>query len=224
MPDSDSLARAVLWDMDGTLIDSAEYHWLAWQETMRHEGTPITHADFMGTFGQRNDVVLRGYFGDDFPPDEIDRIADFKEAEYRRLLRAGGIAFLPGARGWIARLHAAGWRQAIASSAPRANVETVIEVLAADDLFDALVCGEDVTRGKPDPQVFLTAAAALGVRPDRCIVVEDAPAGVEAARRAGMPAVGVLTSHAFLTADLVVASLTDLPDGAFDGLLDGGRP
>ncbi len=224
MPNSGNQARAVLWDMDGTLIDSAEYHWLAWQETMRHERHPITYAGFLASFGQRNDVVLRGYFGDDFPPAEIDRIAGFKEAEYRRLLRAGGIAFLPGAREWISRLHGAGWRQAVASSAPRANVETVIDVLQAGTLFDALVCGEDVTRGKPDPQVFLTAATALGVSPGRCVVVEDAPAGVEAAQRAGMPVIGVLTSHTALTADVVVASLDHLPAAAFDDLLDGRRP
>jgi len=217
--DSPCAPRAVLWDMDGTLIDSAEYHWLAWQETMRRERYPITHADFMRSFGQRNDIVLCGYFGDDLPASEIDRIAGFKEAEYRRLLRAGGIAFLPGAADWIDRLRAAGWRQAVASSAPRANVETVMEVLGADSLFDALVCGEDVERGKPDPQVFQVAAAALGVPTERCVVVEDAPAGVEAAQRAGMAVIGVLTSHTALTTDLVVASLADLPPGAFDALL-----
>lgn len=209
--------------MDGTLIDSAHYHWLAWQETMRRERYPFTHADFLRTFGQRNDVVLRGYFGEDFASTEIDRIADFKEAEYRRLVRTGGIGFLSGAREWITRLRDEGWRQAVASSAPRANVETVVEVLEARPLFEALICGEDVEHGKPDPQVFQAAAAALGVPPQRCVVVEDAPAGVEAAHRAGMPVVGVLTSHLALTADLVVASLADLPEGAFTALLDGGR-
>ncbi len=94
-----------------------------------------------------------------------------------------------------------------------------MEVLGAASLFDALVCGEDVERGKPDPQVFQVAAAALGVPTERCVVVEDAPAGVEAAQRAGMAVIGVLTSHTALTTDLVVASLADLPPGAFDALL-----
>jgi len=220
---SHGLPRAVLWDMDGTLIDSQDYHWLAWQETMRLESHPISYDDFRRSFGQRNDVVLRGYFGRDVPAGEIERIGDLKESLYRQLVRSRGVTFLPGAREWILRLREAGWRQAIASSAPRANVETVIEVLGAAGLFQATVCGEDVERGKPDPQVFQAAATALGVAPERCIVVEDAPAGVEAAHRAGMPTVGVLTSHASLAADVLVPSLLALPPTCFDELLCRGR-
>ncbi|MGI6206604.1 MAG: HAD family hydrolase [Anaerolineae bacterium] len=214
-------SRAVLWDMDGTLVDTAQYHWLAWEETMQAEGQPITYEQFLTTFGQRNDVVLHGYFGPDLPEAEVARIAHFKEARYRELVRSRGVTFLPGAREWLECLQAQGWRQALASSAPRANVDTILEVLEAGWLFDAIVAGEDVQRGKPDPQVFLLAAQAAGTPPERCVAVEDAPAGVEAARRAGMPVVGVLTSHESLSADLVVRSLAELPCDSFDRLLEG---
>ncbi|HLF24757.1 MAG TPA: beta-phosphoglucomutase family hydrolase [Anaerolineae bacterium] len=211
--------RAVLWDMDGTLLDSAEYHWLAWREALLAEGYDLTRTRFNAAFGQRNDTILRTYFGPDFPSSEIERIGNAKEARYRERVRTRGIDTLPGARRWLDRLKAAGWRQAIASAAPRLNVETILDVLNLADYFDARVSAEDVQRGKPDPQVFLTAAERLGVPPAHCIVVEDAPAGIEGAHRAGMRAIGVLTTHADLPADLVIPRLDQLPDDAFDQLL-----
>ena len=149
----------------------------------------------------------------------MTRIADAKEAEYRRLAREGGLAPLPGAAEWVARLKHDGWRQAIASSAPRRNVEVMLEALALDRVFDAIVSAEDVTAGKPDPQVFQAAADRLHTPPDRCIVVEDAAAGIEAARRAGMRSIGVNRAGG-LDADIAVRSLTDLPLDAFVRLLE----
>ena len=210
---------AVLWDMDGTLLDSAEYHWLAWREALAAEGFDVTRAQFESTFGQRNDTILRTTFGPDFPAGEVDRIAGVKEARYRELVRTRGIDALPGVRRWLNRLKTEGWRQAVASAAPRLNVGTILEVLHVADCFDAIVSAEDVQHGKPDPQVFLLAATRLGVPPARCVVVEDAPAGVEGARRAGMRSIGVLSTHATLRADLAVRTLDDLPDDAFESLL-----
>ncbi|MHB0875252.1 MAG: HAD family hydrolase [Anaerolineae bacterium] len=211
--------RAVLWDLDGTLTDTASYHWLAWQDTMAAEGHPLTHEQFMASFGQRNDVVLRGFFGPDLAVSEVDRIADAKEARYRELVCRGGVQLLPGVAEWLARLEASGWRQAIASSAPRANVDTVLDALGIAGRFGAVVAGEDVVRGKPAPDVYLQAAARRSVSPAVCVVVEDAPAGLEGARRAGMAAIGVRSSHGCLSADCVVDSLADLPADAFDRLL-----
>ena len=105
---------------------------------------------------------------------------------------------------------------------PRLNVEAILAALEIEPFFDALTSAEDVQRGKPDPQVFLVAAARLGVPPERCVVVEDAPAGIEGARRGGMRAIGVRSSHKDLRGDLVVDSLDDLPDDAFERLI--GRP
>lgn len=210
--------RAALWDVDGTLIDSREYHWLSWQGALAGEGFSITPEQFADSFGRRNDEILRGYFPS-YSPEEITRVGEAKEVAYRRLVRERGIDLLPGVRRWLDRLRAEGWRQAVASSAPRANLEVIVEALELSDYFGAVAAAEDVTEGKPDPQVFLVAAARLGVEPASCVVVEDAPAGTEAARRAGMRCVGVLSSHGELEADLVVRTLEELPDTAFDDLL-----
>jgi beta-phosphoglucomutase family hydrolase len=215
----------ILWDLDGTLADSADYHWESWHSAMEAEGLSVTHQQFLDSFGQRNDRILRTWLGADVDPARIERIADAKEREYRRLARERGLTPLPGAAEWLMRLRADGWRQAIASSAPLANVDAMLDALKLDAFFDAIVSAEDVTVGKPDPQVFLKAAEKLGVPTSQCIVVEDAAAGVEAARRAGMRSIGV-NRTATLDADLFVRSLADLPREAFSALLlpsSGGR-
>ncbi len=210
--------RAVLWDMDGTLADSGEQHWEAWREAMEATGRSLTRAQFSAAFGQRNESFLREWLGSELTAAEINQFGDDKEAVYRRRIAADGLTPLPGAVAWATRLRAAGWRQAVASSAPRANVQVMLRAIGLDADIDTIVGAEDVVHGKPAPDVFLAAARALGVPPERCIVVEDAPVGVEAARRAGMRSIGVSTS-ARLAADLAVRSLVDLPDDAFDRLL-----
>lgn len=211
--------RAVLWDMDGTLLDSRAYHWRAWQETLAAEGVELSASEFALTFGQRNDTILRRWFGAELPAAEIDRIAEAKETCYRAALRAGGAQLLPGVARWLAALAAAGWRQALATSAPPENVETVLGVLYIAPYFQAIIDGSHVTQGKPDPQVFLLAAARLGVPPAGCVVVEDAHAGIEAARRAGMRCIAVGPAHAELPADLRTPSLDLLAEDAFEKLL-----
>jgi beta-phosphoglucomutase len=211
--------RAVLWDMDGTLIDSAEYHWLTWRDTLAGEGHALTPAQFASWFGQRNDTILRQYLGDDVTADVVRRIGDAKEAAYRELVRTRGIEPLPGVSRWLRRLRDDGWPQAVASSAPPANIEVILAALDLGDCFQALVSAEDVRQGKPAPDVFLLAAKRLGVPADRCIVVEDAPAGIEAGRRGGMRTIGVASLGRPLDADIVVRSLEELPVTAFDDLL-----
>lgn len=210
--------RAVLWDLDGTLVDSEEYHWQSWQHALALDGLRVTYDDFKNTFGQRNEAILRGWLGADTHVDRINRIADAKETEYRRLAAEHGLTPLPGAAEWLVRLHADGWNQAIASSAPRLNVDVMLRALGLEPYFDAIVASEDVTRGKPAPEVFLAAATRLGVSRDRCVVVEDAAAGIEAARRAGMRSIGV-SRAATLRADVFVRSLEDLDLDAFDRLV-----
>jgi beta-phosphoglucomutase family hydrolase len=213
------LSRAVLWDMDGTLIDSEGFHWIAWRDTMANEGIAITRKQFLVSFGLRNDSVLPRWLGAAATPERIEKIANAKEEMYRHLVRAEGISPLPGVASWLHRLHSQGWLQAIASSAPRANVEAVLEALAVAQFFQGIVAAEDVHRGKPDPEVYLTAAARLSASPDRCIVVEDAVAGIEGARNAGMRSIGVSPNGKHLPADVVVRSLDLLDSDAFETLL-----
>jgi beta-phosphoglucomutase len=213
------LPRAILWDVDGTLVDSAEYHWLTWREALARERFQLTRAQFDASFGQRNDTILRGYFGADLPDAEVARIGGLKEELYRELVRTRGIEPLPGVTRWLARLKADGWRQCVASSAPRANLDAITAALRLGDYFDGMVSAEEVKHGKPAPDIFLAAAAKFACEPVRAVVVEDAPAGLEGARRAGCRTVGVLTTHAALNADTVVASLAELRADAFDQLV-----
>ena len=211
-------SRAVLWDLDGTLVDSGDYHWRSWRDTMRGEGVELSYQQFLDSFGQKNDRILTTWMGGAATEDVIRRIGDAKEALYREFAVAEGLAALPGAAAWVERLHAAGWKQAIASSAPKENVRVMLDVLKLDHYFDAIVSAEDVTAGKPDPQVFLAAAAKLHTPPASCVVVEDAAAGIEAARRAGMKCIGVSTSSV-LPADVFVRSLEDLDVDVFERLI-----
>lgn len=214
---------AVLWDLDGTLVDSEEFHWIAWKEIMDREGISLTRAQFRSSFGQRNDAILRAWLGDTIGVETISRLGDTKEARYRELVRTNGLSPLPGAAEWVERLHHEGWPQAIASSAPRLNVEAVLDALHLRKWFRTSTAAEDVQAGKPDPQVFLIAAARLQAAPEVCIVVEDAYAGIEAARRAGMRSIGVGKNASSLGADVAAEKLSDLPANSFSALLRRDR-
>jgi beta-phosphoglucomutase len=211
--------RAVLWDMDGTLIDSEEFHWISWRETMAKEGIVITREKFLASFGQRNDSILYQWIGRAATPERVERVADAKEERYRDLIRTNGMSALPGVAKWLQRLHEQGWLQAIASSAPRPNIDVVLNALGAAHFFQGIVSAEDVHRGKPDPEVYLAAASRVGASPHRCIVVEDAVAGIEGARNAGMRSIGVSRHGEPLRADIVVRSLNLVDSEAFGRLL-----
>jgi HAD superfamily hydrolase (TIGR01509 family) len=214
-----SVARAVLWDMDGTLINSEEFHWISWQNAMANEGIAITRGQFLASFGQRNDSIIPRWLRAAATPEHIERISKSKEELYRELVRTKGMTALPGVASWLHQLHEQGWLQAIASAAPRANIEIVLEALSASRFFQGIVSADDVHKGKPDPEVYLIAAARVGTSPDKCIVVEDAVAGVEGARRAGMRSIGVSHNGNHLPADVVVKSLELLDSDAFEMLL-----
>jgi HAD superfamily hydrolase (TIGR01509 family) len=217
-PSYPSDPSAVLWDLDGTLVNSEKYHWQSWRDALAPEGLSITYDQFLSSFGMKNDPIMRMWLGAGYTPERSVRLAEAKEADYRRLAERHGLTALPGAREWVTRLKAEGWRQAIATSAPRANAEVMLAALRMTSIFDAVVVAEDVSHGKPDPEVFLTAAARLGVPPSHSIVVEDAAAGIEGARRARMKSVGV-NARQSLGADVNVKSLVELPPDAFAALI-----
>ena len=208
----------MLWDLDGTLVDSEEFHWRSWRDVLAPEGLSITYKEFLASFGMKNDPIMRNWLGNGYTPERALRLSEAKEADYRRLVAEHGLTPLPGAREWLSALHAEGWKQAIVTSAPAENATVMLRALGLGEVFEAVVTAEDVSHGKPDPEVFLKGAARVGVPPSHSIVVEDAAAGIEGARRAGMKCVGV-SRHVALKADVVVASLTELPPDAFERLI-----
>ncbi len=214
--------KAVLWDLDGVLIDSGPHHFQSWRETLDREcRRGFTLDEFKHSFGMRNDTMLRDLFGPDFTDDEVARLSGIKEQRYRDLVRASGIGVLPGVRACLDYLRGDGWRQAVASSAPRANIDAVLDALGMRPYFDAVVAAEDVRHGKPAPDVFVTAALRVGAPRQHCVVVEDSPAGVEAARRAGIACIGVLTTHQQLDAAPVFRDLAAMPLDTFARLAGG---
>jgi beta-phosphoglucomutase len=206
---------AVIWDVDGTLVDTAELHFQAWLVLAEELGKPFGRAQFAATFGMRNPEIIPRLFGT-AADQEIARLGDRKEELYRWSARQG-VELLPGARNLVQALHGAGFQQAIGSSAPRANVDLILEMTRIAPYLTAVVAMEDTSRGKPDPEVFLTAAGRLAIAPGRCVVIEDAPAGVQAARAGGMKCIAVryVGHHAEQAlidagADLVVESLQEV--------------
>lgn len=182
--------HGAVWDMDGTLVDTAELHFAAWARVCQEHGRDFTRADFAATFGRRNPEIIQVLFGDRLSPDEVNALGERKE-EFYRAAAGAGVALLPGVAALLDGLDRAGFRQAIGSSAPRANLDLILRLTGIERYFDAVIGMEETQRGKPDPQVFLVAAERLGVQPARCVVLEDAVAGVEAARAGGMKCVAV---------------------------------
>ena len=181
----------VIWDVDGTLVDTAEMHFEAWRRTCRELGRDFTREDFAATFGRRNPEIMKELFGDRFTSTEIDEVADRKEDYYRDAVRTDGVTLLPGVAALLTDLRDGGFRQAIGSSAPRLNVDLILQITNTGDFFAGISACEDAQRGKPDPQVFLIAAQRMGIPPENCLVFEDAVAGIEAARNGGMRSVAV---------------------------------
>ena len=185
---------AALWDMDGVLVESAEFHFVAWQRAWAELGISLNEHDFRKNFGQRNDTIIRDMLGDHVSPEIIRELGEKKEIYYREAV-TGHVQPLPGAMELLVALRSAGYRCAMSSAAPRANVDLILRELQALALFEALVTYEDVLRGKPDPQVYLLAAQRVATEPAQCLVLEDAVAGVEGAKRAGMACIGVTSNH-----------------------------
>ncbi len=202
-------ALAVIWDMDGVIADTAPYHFRAWRQAFQQRGVDFTKADFRQGFGQKNDTIIRNTLGETITDADIEAISKGKESTFRQLARHH-LKALPGAVAMIRKLKENGFKMALASSTPPENIELVTGELGIGDCFQTIVSGRDVTEGKPNPQVFLLAARKLGVSPAHCLVIEDAAAGVAAAKRAGMTCIAVtntLPRASLNQADLIVDSL-----------------
>jgi HAD superfamily hydrolase (TIGR01509 family) len=211
----------VLWDMDGVLVDTGELHFQSWVETLKEYGFEFSREFFVSTFGMNNAGILTRVFGRKPEPELLAEIGDKKEAWFRNAIK-GKAQPMAGVVAWLEQLKAWGFRQAVASSAPMANVLAVIDELKLGPYFDALVSASAMP-GKPDPAVFLESARRIGVEPARCVVVEDAIAGVQAAKCAGMKCIAVLTTNpasALSEADVIAERLNLLPVETVSQLLN----
>lgn len=203
---------AIIWDLDGVLVDTGVYHFSAWKETLKRRGIDFSQEDFRQTFGMRNEEIIGKIMGDSISPENMQLIAREKEAAFRSQI-TGNLKALPGVMKLLKDLKYGNYKMALATSTPMENVKAILAALGIKDYFDAIVSDEDVKKGKPDPEVFLKAAGKLGVRVDNCLVFEDSIAGTEAARAAGMRCIAVTTTNPaekLALADLVVKSLEEV--------------
>jgi len=219
---------AVIFDMDGVLVDSYHAHFESWERGATEIGREMSVSQFNRTFGRTSREIIAEHWGQgSLNEAEIHKFDERKESLYREIV-AKAFPAMEGAEKLIRELHAAGFLLAIGSSGPPENVEMVLEKLGVKSLFAAVVTGRDVTRGKPDPQVFLTAATKLQLIPGRCAVIEDAPVGITAANSAGMTSIALLstghTADSVAHAKLTVTALRELSAKRIAALIDKEHP
>jgi HAD superfamily hydrolase (TIGR01509 family) len=215
-------AWGVLFDWDGVVIDSSPEHERSWELLAAERGLPLPEGHFKAGFGKKNEVIIPtlGWAQD---PAAVRELADRKEELYRSLVAVHGVKILPGARELLLALKEEGIPRSVASSTPKGNLDALFAATGLGSLFDAVVCGDDVIHGKPDPEVFLKGADLLGLPPQRCLVIEDAFAGIEAARRGGMKVVGVATTNPLSSlgeCDLAVETLLEVTPSKLAALLN----
>jgi len=184
---------AFIFDMDGTLVDNMPFHIDAWVQLMQENGVTIERDWFLReTAGNTNAMILRRFINEQFTDDEVHTLGEYKEVIYRGISHdtmtplAGLHSFLEDARRY-------GIKLGVATSATPENINFVLSAIGLREYFDAIVGAADITHGKPNPEIFLATAQQLGVAPEECLVFEDAPAGIEAARRANMRTAVLLT-------------------------------
>ena len=208
--------------MDGVIADTASYHLKAWQEMFQKRGVKFTEDDFRHSFGQRNDTIIKDTLGDKTSQDEIEAMANEKEESFRRRI-GQNIKPLPGVMELLRSLKEHRFKMALASSAPMENIQLLTQSLGISSYFQSIISDEDVTEGKPSPQVFQLAAQKLEAEPENCIVIEDAITGVTATKRAGMHSLAVTTTHpghSLMEADLVVDTLEKVSGNNLEGLIN----
>jgi beta-phosphoglucomutase family hydrolase len=202
---------AVIWDMDGVLVDSASFHFAAWQEVFSKRGVKFTEEDFIGFFGSRNDFIVRNVLGQNIPEEDIKKITQEKELEFRDKIK-GKVKLLPGVSTLLDMMRG-NLKMALVSSAPKENIDLVTRELNMEEYFDYVVSGHEVMESKPSPEVYSLAAQKLETNPKNCLVIEDSPLGVKAAKAAGMKCLAVNHSHPqqdMIEANAVVNTLEDM--------------
>ena len=208
-----STKRGAIFDWDGVIINSGVHHEQSWERLAKEVGKPLPPDHFKRGFGMKNELIFPGILKWTSDATEIHALSLRKEELYREIVREIGINPLPGVVNWLQALKDAGIPCVIGSSTHRENITTSLEVLGLKSFFQDYVTAEDVSRGKPDPEVFLKAAAKIGVAPENGVVFEDALVGIAAAKAAKIRVVGVTTTEPrekLVHADWVVDQLDEL--------------
>ncbi|MCS7286801.1 MAG: beta-phosphoglucomutase family hydrolase [Anaerolineae bacterium] len=216
--------RAVIFDLDGVMVDTAPYHFQAWQKALAEFGLEMSYEQFRSTFGMRNQEIIRTLYGSKFTSEQVEEIGRRKDAIYRELVYRH-LTPMPGLLRLIQDLKAKRFRIAVATSTSKPNASLILKTLKLEHEIVALVTEEDVEFGKPDPEIFLKAAEKCMAQPQNCIVIEDSPAGIQAAKSAGMKAVALTTTRPqeeLREADLIVESLMVLTPEILESLLEKG--
>lgn len=189
-----TVASAVIFDMDGVLLDSGAHHREAWRRLLTELGVDPAPDFWRSTIGRPAEEAVAQLLDRPLPPAEAAALARRKREHYTRLA-ARGMLPVPGAPAFVGILATAGVPRAVATSASRPDVEALLTEIGVRRHFEVVVTADDVRRGKPDPEVYLRAAAGLGSPPEGCLVFEDSVVGVHAARNAGMRVIGLTTAH-----------------------------
>lgn len=223
LPSTVNLSRqGILWDLDGVLVDTGEYHFQSWKIVLEDLGITLDQAIFQKTLGMNSRSSLEIYLGRQPAADVAINMITRKEEAFRQLIQ-NDIVPLPGVIEWLEWFDAQHMPMAVASSAPPDNIDFILHALKIKPYFSELVSGADMP-GKPNPAVFLEAAQRLALMPEDCIVIEDSIAGVEAACRAGMRCIAVATTNPasmLSMATLVVENLAALSRIAFLQIASG---
>ncbi len=213
--------KAVIFDLDGVLVDTGKFHKQSWFDLAEEEGFEMTDEFFDETFGMQNEQIIPELAGKDISAEKIKQMSDWKEARYRKLI-AGKLELLNGVYETIVNLKNSGFILAIGTSTPKINLDFLLDNVDIREYFDAFVTGEDVQNGKPAPDTFLKAAEKLNVNTEKCIVIEDAIPGVKAAKNANMKVIAVTTTRKreqLKEAGIIVDSLSELKIEDFEKLL-----
>jgi len=203
--------EAVIWDMDGVMLDSRSAHFKAFHTIFEKYGIKIYMEQIQRSFGMTNQQIIQSMVDQPISKESTDRIGREKDILFQNIIRDQAV-FLPGVKKWMEAFKQNGIRQALASSGSHGNINAILTALDAETYFDEIVSGDGLP-GKPDPFVFLKAADRLGIVPLNCLVIEDAVVGVQAAKAAGMKCVAVTTTNPakkLTDADVVLSNLAEL--------------
>jgi len=186
--------KTILWDMDGVIADSNSFHFAAWQETFAKRGIKFTKEDFAKLFGTRNDFIIGSIMGRELPERDVKIMVQEKEENFRRKA-TGSVKPFPGAVRLLNAIKKGNFKLGLVSSTPKENIDLVLSELNLEGIFDCIVFGQEVSESKPGPQIYLLAARKLEVTPNDCLVIEDSPLGIRAAKAAGMKCLAIANTH-----------------------------